>query len=61
MLHALKTVVAGIVALSALALVPVTCVIVLAMMPDRALHKTRDIGVHPAHIENMARRLSEPS
>jgi hypothetical protein len=61
MLRALKTVIAGIVALSALALVPVTCAIVLAMMPERALHKTRQINVHPTHIDNMARRLSEPS
>jgi len=50
MLHAFRSVIAGIVGFCALAAVPIACVIVMEMVPDRALLSARQVGGSPAQI-----------
>lgn len=60
MFNRLKATLAGIVSLCALAAVPVTCIVVLAIVPERAIHKAHDMGAYdtglqPSHIAQLAR------
>lgn len=52
---ALKSAIAGIVGLCALAAVPVACIVVMSVAPERSIHNARQTGLHPAQIEHWIR------